>query len=431
MTDRTTQPDDTSGLPLDGIRVLDLGMFWAGPFAGKWLADGGAQVIKIESGSHPDNLRILARGVYPNGEPGERSWNRSGMINERNRNKLGITIEMGTTEGREIFRRLVAISDVVIENFSNRVMKKWELDYDHLSKINPEIILASVYSQGSTGPESGYVSFGGTLEQLAGITYITGYANEMPGVLTVQLPDPAGGAMATGLILSALRQRRLTGKGLHIDLSQRENVVGLLGAQVLDFGMNERITERIGNRDPHMAPHGCYRCSGEDAWVTLAISSDDEWAALAHLIGQESLIHDDRFATVGARHRNHDELDSIISDWTKDRGKIDTMHQLQDAGIAAGAVYTAADLYADPHLEARSFWEATDEPDAGPHRFPGRPGQLSKTPLGTRLPTPTLGQHNEYVFRELLGMTDDEYAALETSGLITTEPTEAAQKGRL
>ena len=431
MTSNGARPDDTSGLPLDGIRVLDLGMFWAGPFAGKWLGDGGAEVIKIESGSHPDNLRILARGVYPDGEPGERPWNRSGMINERNRNKLGIGLEMGRAEGRELFRRLVAVSDVVIENFSNRVMRKWELDYEHLRAINSGIILASVYSQGATGPESGYVSFGGTLEQLAGITYITGYANEMPGVLTVQLPDPVGGAMAAGLILAALRQRRDTGAGMHIDISQRENVVSLLGAQVLDYGMNGRIAERMGNRDPHMAPHGCYRCSGEDEWITIAVSTDQEWANLARAIGQEPLIEDERFATVGARHRNHDELDATISEWTASRGKIDAMRELQQAEVAAGAVYTAADLYADPHLQARGFWEPIDEPDAGPHHFPGRPGRLSKTPLGTRLPSPTLGQHNEYVFRELLGMSEAEYAGIEASGLIATEPTDAAKRGRL
>jgi crotonobetainyl-CoA:carnitine CoA-transferase CaiB-like acyl-CoA transferase len=428
----TTGPQgDTGGLPLNGIRVLDLGMFWAGPFAGKWLADGGAQVIKIESASHPDNLRILARGVYPDGEPGEDPWNRSGMINERNRNKLGIALEMGEPEGRDLFRRLVAVSDIVIENFSTRVMRSWDLDYPRLKEINPRIILASVYSQGATGPESGYVSFGGTLEQLAGITYITGYANEMPGVLTVQLPDPVGGAMATGLILAALRQRRRTGEGTHIDLSQRENVVSLLGAQVLDYSMNGRVTERMGNRDPHMAPHGCYRCDGEDEWVTLAVRNDEEWACLARAIGQDSLIEDPRFATVTARHSNHDELDTLISAWTASRDKIEAMRHLQEAGVAAGAVYTAADLYADPHLDARSFWEPIEETSAGLHRFPGRPGRYSRTPLTTRTPTPNLGQHNEYVFREILGMTASEYADIEARGLIANEPTEAAKRGRL
>ena len=420
-----------SGLPLSGIRVLDLGMFWAGPFAGKWLGDAGAEVIKIESASHPDNLRILARGVYPDGEPGERPWNRSGMINERNRNKLGIGLEMGRPEGREIFRRLVAVSDIVIENFSTRVMKQWELDYDHLKQLNPRIILASIYSQGATGPESGYVSFGGTLEQLAGITYITGYDNEMPGVMTVQLPDPVGGAMATGLILAALRQRRRTGEGAHIDFSQRENVVALLGAQVLDYGMNGRIAERMGNRDPHMAPHGCYRCTGEDEWVTVAVSDDAEWASLCRAIGREELESDERFATVPARHAHQDELDEIITAWTATRSKHEAMNELQRAGVTAGAVYTAEDLYADPHLEARGYWEEIDEPDAGRHRFPGRAGRLSKTPLGTRLPSPTLGQHNEYVLREILGMTAAEVEALEADGLIGSEPTEAARRGRL
>ncbi len=423
--------DGGTRLPLEGIRVLDLGMFWAGPFAGKWLADAGAEVIKIESCSHPDNLRILARGGYPDGEPGERPWNRSGMINERNRNKLGVALEMGTDEGRDLFRRLVAISDVVIENFSTRVMRRWELDYPHLREINERIILASIYSQGATGPESGFVSYGGTLEQLAGLTYMTGYPNEMPAVMTVQLPDPVGGAMAAGLILAALRRRRLTGEGAHIDVSQRENVTALLGQQVLDYSMNGRVTERAGNRDPHMAPHGCYRCEGEDAWVTVAVGSDEQWAGLCRAIGRPELAGDERFATVLGRHEHHDELDAIISEWTTGRSKFEAMDELQREGVAAGAVNTAADLYADRHLEARDYWEPADDPDAGRQLYPGRPMRLSKTPLSTRTPTPTLGQHNDYVFGGLLGLGADELAGLHERGIIGTEPTEAARRGQL
>jgi crotonobetainyl-CoA:carnitine CoA-transferase CaiB-like acyl-CoA transferase len=422
---------DGPRLPLEGIRVLDLGMFWAGPYAAKWLGDAGAEVIKVESSSHPDNLRILARGVYPDGEPGERPWNRSGMINERNRNKRGITLEMGQPEGRDLFRQLVAISDVVIENFSNRVMARWELDYRRLREISPRIILASVYSQGAAGPESGYVSFGGTLEQLAGITYITGYPDEMPGVMSVQLPDPVGGTMAAGLIFAALRQRRLTGEGTHIDFSQRENVTALLGDMVLDYQMNGRVPERRGNRDRHNAPQGAYRCEGDDAWVTIAVENDEQWAGLCHAIEQPELDDDERFASVLGRHEHHDALDVIITQWTETRGKHAAMTTLQRHGVPAGAVYDASDLYADEHLRERDYWDEVKDPDAGDHLYPGRPMRLSKTPLGTRRATPTLGQDNEYVFGELLGMSAEEVAGLNKRGLIGSEPTDAARRGRL
>jgi crotonobetainyl-CoA:carnitine CoA-transferase CaiB-like acyl-CoA transferase len=418
-------------LPLDGIRVLDLGMFWAGPFAGKLLADAGAEVIKFESPSHPDNLRILARGVYPGGEAGERPWNRSGMINERNRGKRGIALELGTEQGREIFRELVAISDVVIHNFSTRVLAKWELDYPQLREINSQIILCSIYSQGAEGPESGFVSFGGTLEQIGGITNLTGYPNELPGGFTIQLPDPLGGTIAAGLIIAALRQRRLTGEGLLIDLSQRENVTAILGEQVVGHQFNSRPPERQGNRDQLMAPQGCYPCEGEDAWVTIAVADDGEWSRLCDAIGQPELREDDRFATVLARRDHHDALDELLSSWSQARDKHEAMRELQAHGVRAGAVQDSRDLYADPQLRARGFWERVEDPDAGSHEYPGPPAHLARTSLGTGRATPTLGQDNDYVLRELLGKSDDEVAALRTSGIVGDEPTEAAQRGRL
>ncbi len=417
--------------PLAGIRVLDLGMFWSGPFAGKLLGDAGAEVIKIESPSHPDNLRILARGVYPDGEPGERPWNRSGMINERNRNKLGLALELGTEEGRTILRELVAISDVVIENFSTKVLASWDLDYEHLRTLNPRIVLCSIYSQGGSGPESGFVSFGGTLEQVGGLTNLTGYPGELPGVFTVQLPDPLGGAIAVGLVVAALRQREHTGKGRHIDLSQRENVTTLLGDFLLDYQMNGRLGEPRGNRDPRFVPQGCYPCDGEDAWVTISVANDDEWGRLSRAIGQPGLIDDARFRTLLARQEHHDQLDEILASWTRSRGKHAATEILQNWGVRAGAVNNAADLYADPQLREHAFWEQVPDPDAGVHEYPGAPMRLERTPLESRVPTPTLGQHNDYVLGELLGKSGVEVADLAQRGIIGSEPTTAAKQGRL
>ena len=418
-------------MPLEGVRVLDLGMFWAGPFAGKLLADAGAEVIKIESPSHPDNLRILARGVYPGGEAGERPWNRSGMINERNRGKRGAAIELGTEAGRAIFRELVAISDVVIQNFSTRVMSNWGLDYPQLRKINSGIILCSIYSQGSQGPESGFVSFGGTLEQIGGITNLTGYQNELPGGFTIQLPDPMGGALAAGMVVAALRQRRITGEGSLIDISQRENVTAILGDEIVGHQLGARPAERLGNRDQLMAPQGCYPCDGEDAWVTLAVANDEEWSRLCEAIGQPNLQEDDRFATVLLRHEHHDALDQILTDWSRTRGKHQAMRELQAHGVRAGAVQDSRDLYADQQLRARGFWERVEDPDAGSHEYPGAPARLARTPLGTGRATPTLGQDNEYVLRDLLGKSEAEIAKLRAERVVGVDPTEAARQGRL
>jgi len=428
MTSETT---GSNRLPLDGVRVLDLGMFWAGPYAGKFLADAGAEVIKIESCSHPDNLRVLARGLYPAGVAGEHPWNRSGMINERNRNKRGVTIEMSTEEGRTLFKRLVAISDVIIENFSNRVMKNWGLDYENLSLINPRIILASIYSQGGQGPESSYVSFGGTLEQLAGLGYVTGYPDEIPGVSSVQLPDPLGGTMAAGLIIAALRLRKLTGKGTHIDLSQRENAVSIIGELLVDYSMNGRIPERNGNRDNIRAPQGCYECQGEDEWITVSVGDDVQFEALCTAMDQPQLTRDPRFQNVLARHQNHDALDSIITQWSSNRSKIDAMNELQRHGVPAGAVYKANDLYEDPHLRARQFWEQVEDVEAGQHLYPGRAYRMSKSNISTRSPSPTLGQDNAYVLGELVGLSNEDLANLATNGVIGTEPTQAARRGSL
>lgn len=427
----TDQAQSKRALPLEGVRILDLGMFWAGPLAGKWLGDAGAQVIKIESASHPDNLRILARDVYPPDGPGERPWNRSGMINERNRNKLGLALEMGTEEGRAVFRELVAVSDVVIHNFSTRVLRSWGLDYEALRAINPQIILASIFSQGGEGPESTFVSFGGTLEQLGGLTYLSGYAGDMPGVVTLQLPDPLGGSMAAGLIVAALRQRRLRGEGTHIDFSQRENVTSLLGDVLIDYQINGRVGVGRGNRDPHMAPHGVYRCAGDDAWVTVAVRDDHDWANLCRALGRPELEHDNRFATVTARHEHHDEADAVINGWAAALDKQEAMESLQRWGVPAGAVNTTADLYADKHLQERAYWEAIEDPDAGRHVYPGRPFRLSHSPLSTRIPTPMLGEHNDFVLRQILGKTEEEVRALIDRRIVGTEPTEQARRGNL
>jgi len=413
----------TPRLPLEGIRILDLGMFWAGPYTGGILADMGAEVIKVESCRRPDPLRIQARGLYPQGDPGERSWNRSGMINDRNRNKYGITLDLSLPQGRDVFRRLVTISDVVVENFSRRVVRNLGLEYAKVREVNPNIILLSLASQGSNGPERDNVSFGPTLEQIGGLAALTGYTDEMSSFASYAYPDALAGMLGAGLVIAALRSRRRTGHGMHIDLSQRELTTCIIGETLMDYAMNGRTHQAIGNRHPSAAPCGCYPCRGEDEWVSIVVASDEEWVRLCQVMGEPELGADKRFADVIARLKNQDELDSIVGEWTRKQGHHEIMNSLQEVGIAAGAVLTVAEIVNDVHLGQREFFPLQTHPEAGTFLCKGKPLRFSETPLRNEMPAPCLGEHNSFVYGTLLGMTQDEINDLERAGVIGTVPT--------
>lgn len=415
-----------SGVALEGVRVLDMGMFMSGPHCGGLLADLGAEVIKVESCRHPDPLRIQGRGVYPRGEPGERSWNRSGMINERNRNKLGITLDLTTPKGKETFKKLVKISDVVLENFASRTMLGFGLDYPVLVKVNSHIIMLSLASQGQSGPEKDYVSYGPVLAQTSGLTHFTGYADRIAGEFFYDCMDVMAATMGAATVIAALCYRQRIGKGMHIDLSQREVGTCIIGEVMMDYFMNRRTPKPTGNRHAAMAPHGCYPCRGEDEWVTIAITSDTEWKKFCQVIGRPELAEDKRFSNLVSRWSNQDELDIVITEWSKERDHYAAMRSLQEAGIAAGAVLTTKELFSDPHLAQREFFKAVTHPEAGAFSYKGGPIRLSSTPCrtqsGVQMPAPCLGEHNHYVYGTLLGMTKTEIEELEGEGIIGTVP---------
>ena len=413
----------TPNLALKGVKILDLGMFWAGPYCGALLADLGAEVIKVESCRRPDPLRIQARGIYPQGDPGERPWNRSGMINERNRNKYGITLDLTLPKGREIFKKLVKQSDVIIENFSRKVMGSWDLDYPQLKEVNPAIIMISLSSQGLTGPDKDHVSFGPTLEDIGGLSYITGYPDQISTFMSFAYPDALAGVLGAGAVIAALRHRRKTGEGMHIDLSQRELTTCIIGEVMMDYAMNRRVKEAAGNRHPTMAPYGCYPCQGEDKWITITISSDNDWGKLCQIMGKVELADDERFSDLPSRWHNQDKLDEIITEWTKGWDHYDLMHNLQKAGLAAGAVLNMKELFDDPHLKEREFFKAQTHPEAGTHLYKGKPIRLTKTPLREDMPAPCLGEHNSYIFSTLLGISPEEIVNLEEEGVIGNTPT--------
>lgn len=415
-------------LALEGVRILDLSIVWAGPHCTKLLADMGAEVIKIESLNRLDPIRgpvhpaSESEGCYPNNTPGERPYNRHGYFNERNRNKLGVTLDLKHPDGLAIFYRLVAVSDVVIDNFAWGVTQRLRINYPRLRKVNPQIIQLSMPSFGTTGPERHYVGYGATNDQLSGITSVTGYADTGMVNPGINVSDPIAGLHAAGAVLAALLYRQRTGRGQFIDLSHRETATRLMGGPVLDVVMNGRVARPVGNQHPWKAPHGCYPARGEDAWITIAVGTDREWQALCRVADRPEWLRDGRFRTAPDRWRNREALDQEVAGWTRTQDRWDLMRRLQAAGVPAGAVAAANDLLANEHLRARGFFVTITHPDAGTHDYLGLSWKMSRTPGTVRLPPPTVGQHSEQVLRDLLGLPETEIERLRRERVIGTDP---------
>jgi len=415
---------------LAGLRVIDLSQIFAGPYATKLLADMGAEIIRVECAARSGRGGALPRmkpgGVFgasfPSGDTGNRSYNRFAYYNEVNRNKYAITLDLTKPLGVDVFLRLVRVSDVVVENFTPRVMKNLGLDYPTLKETNPQIIMISLTGYGQDGPYRDYVAYGEGIEAMTGLSKLTAYPDGEPLKPGVAYADATSGLHAAFAILAALRYRRLTGKGQYIDLAMREAVTPLMGEAIMDYVINGRVTKPLGNRHPSMAPYGCYRSQGEDAWVVIAISSDDEWHSLCKVMGHPSWTEDQRFASLSSRLANLEELDRLIEDWTSQYDHIELTHMLQRAGVKAGAVLNIEELAHDPHLRGRGFYEQLSHPEAGTHLYPGVSWKMTRSPGRLRLPAPCFGEHNDYVFGELLGMSKEEILRLAEEGVTTSEP---------
>ncbi len=421
-------------LPLEGIRCIDNSTIWAGPWCATILGDLGAEVIRVES---PNYFPPATRGVaprpiprvdqkydgYPYNIPGERPFNRAAGFNAVNRNKLGMTIDFRKPSGREVFKRLVAISDVFTDNNAAGTFDDFGLGWDELSKVNPRLIRLSLPGFGNTGPYRDYMGFGYILECMVGHTWLRGYEDSAPATNTLTFPaDTVGAATAAYAVLVALVERERTGKGQFIDMSQAEAFVPHLGQALMQYVLNGRVEGTSGNHDPHrsMAPHGVYRCMGLDRWVTITVENDDQWKALCQVMGNPEWTRDPKFGDVVSRWKNQNELDKLIEQWTMRNSDFAIMHMLQRAGVPAGAVMDTRDIYFDPHLEERGFFEWADHPEAGRFRYPGAVAKFSETPVGIRYAAPCLGQHNEYVYKKLLGYSDAEYEQLKKEGHIST-----------
>ena len=415
---------------LGGLRILDLSQVAAGPYATMFLGFMGAEVIKIESLSRMDINRGKARPspddlrVYPNGNPGEHPWNTTAHHVHRNINKRSLTLDLSAKRGKELFLELAKVCDVLVENYRGSVMDRLGLGYDVVSRLNPGLIYMKISSQGANGPEANYGSLGSTLEQTAGLASITGYDDGLPLMTNLVYPDPVVGILSFGALMTALRRRLKTGSGCLVDLSQREVTTMLLGEAILDFSVTGRIAGTMGNRHRDMAPQGVYPCSGEDMWVAISVSSDEEWESLCRVMGQPHLASDSRFADPKSRRNNHDDIDLVISTWTETQDHYQVMYLLQAQGVPAAPVLKGGEVIDDPHLESRGFWDVVNHPEAGTYKQVTTPWLLSNSLRATSTPAPGLGEHNYQVLSGLLGLSKSEIDTLAQKGVIGNTPTD-------
>jgi crotonobetainyl-CoA:carnitine CoA-transferase CaiB-like acyl-CoA transferase len=412
----------TAKAPLDGIRVIDLTMVWAGPFGARLLGDYGAEVIKVESPRMWDQLRGL--GQIPRTVP--RWYNQSAYFNHNNRSKRAVAMDLRSELGRQTMLKLVAESDVNIENFRADVMGNLGLDYESVKAANPNIIYVSMPGHGKTGPDVNRVAYGTNVEQLAGIVTVSGYeGDDGPTKTGFSYGDPMAGTSLVAAVAMALRQRSRTGEGSYVELAQRENLAMFVGEFIVDSSMSGEEPERVGNRHPHLAPHNRYPCAGEDRWITVACENDEQFRGLAKAILQPALADDERFSTQEARKQNESELDAMIEGWTSSLGHYEAMHILQQFGVPAGAVLTIPELMSDPHLRDRNTWIPHEHADAGTWEMEAPPWKLSRTPAEPVLPAPGFGEHNSYVLRDVMGLSEPEIQTLYDEEVVADTPDEA------
>jgi len=392
------------------------------PHATRLLADLGADVIKVESCVRPDVTRVWP---FPDNEPGEEFWNRGGIYNEPNRNKRAITLDLRTPQGVEVFKRLIATTDVLCENYTPRVMTQFGLGYDVLVSVKSDLIMLSSTGFGHTGPWTAYTAWGFTLEPTAGISHYVGRPDGPPlrtGIAYVDMPAASIGAYG---VLAALRHRRRTGRGQWIDLAQYEVGVGFIAEAVVAAAAGHDPGSRTGNRHRAHAPQGIYPCAGADRWVALTVAGDSAFAALCALLDRPDLPEDARFATEEARRVHHGELDALIGAWSRTLGAEEAAARLQQAGIPAAVAMSNRDLLTDAHLRERGFFELATHPaqtgDLGTRPYPGMAVRLDGDDCRIRRAAPLLGHDNDEVLADL-GVDAAERADLERDGVIGRRP---------
>jgi benzylsuccinate CoA-transferase BbsF subunit len=411
-------------LPLDGIRVADFTWVWAGPYCTLQLAHLGADVVRIETRTRPCITRVIP--PWPEGKPG--GLNRSGYFAQYNQGKRSLSLNFKDPAAREVALKLVAKSDIVVNNFAHGVMDKMGFGYEVLKQVKPDIIMITLSGYGDTGPYRDYIAYGPAQVPLSGLSALTGYKDWPPMHSGFSYADPNAGVHGAFAILAALFHRKKTGEGQYLDMSQWECAMGLLPEGILEYTFNGREPERIGNADPMMAPHGVFKCLDRpekimglsvDQFVAIACNDDLDWRRLAHAMGRAELVTDAKFATLAARKANEEELDAIINAWTAVQRAAAVADALQHAGVPAAVVadnkYLADE---DPHLRERGYWVYKEHPEIGTRQHAGVPWKMSRTPTEVRAAAPLIGQHTDEVLTGLLGYTTEQVAALRAQGAL-------------
>jgi benzylsuccinate CoA-transferase BbsF subunit len=403
-------------LPLSNFRVVDFGTAWAGPMAASLLADLGAQVIKVESRARLDGLRLgrpivtedIAggdRGLWPELQP---------VFHGINRNKLSVTLNLKSDEGRQLVRELIGRSDVVMNNYSPGVLERLGLSYPELRRLRGDIILVSMPSVGETGPLRDILAYAPIIQAMSGLMSQVGYSGDEALVGELQAPwsDVVAAMHAALATVAALRHRNQTGQGQFIEVAQLEATTSMLGEGLLQYQMSGQVAGPVGNYDPDFAPHNNYPCRGDDQWVSIAVRADAEWQALGRAMGSPDWCRDPRFAGKPGRLENVKILDAMVESWTRRHSAEDVVQVLQQEGVAAMKVMNIEDQFIDPHLQERQAYQEIEHPHVGIEWLYGMPWLLSDTPGSVRTPAPTLGQHNEYVLGQLLGLSAGELERL-------------------
>jgi benzylsuccinate CoA-transferase BbsF subunit len=389
----------------NGVKALGFVQAGVGPFTLRVLGNQGATVVRVESMKHIDNLRVAA--PYRDNKPG---LNRSGYYTFPNSDKYSMTLDMRHPRAGEVIQRLLRWTDVIVDNFAPGVMQKWGLDYENVKRVNPGVIMISMSQQGQTGPHRALAGYGPLLQGLAGFVHLTGWTDRTPALVDRSYPDNIAPRLGAVAVIAALDYRRRTGKGQYIDLSQYENCIHFLAPTILDYNVNGRIQERAGSKDPQAAPHGAYRCKGDDRWCVIAVFTDPEWDAFCNVIGNPEWARGTKFSSFSARKLNEDELNKMVEKWTVNHTAEEVMMMMQQAGVKAGVVQTVDDLVErDPQLKQRKYFWKLNHPEIGETIYTRPNYILSKTAAQLLMPAPCLGEHTEYVCREFLGMSQAEY----------------------
>ena len=401
-------------LPLAGVRVLDLTMMWAGPYATRLLAEMGAEILKIESPSAWDNIRTLIplEGIA---EP----WNASWYFNDYNRDKKSVSLDLAQARGRELFLGLVAQSDVVIENYRASVMDNLGIGYETLRAAREDIIMISMAGFGKFGAERDHVGFGPIIEQMSGLASMTGYGDDgVPYKTGVSYGDPVAGKAAAAAVAMGLIKRHKSGLGVHVDLGQRETMSTLIGEAFVAASLRGEQVAQHGNRDSRFAPQGVYRCVGSEQWLAISVRTDDEWRALASVIDADPVAK----LSFHERLERHDELDALLAAWTAGQHPQDAMETLQRAGVPAGRVLDSENIHDDPHLAARGYWVELPHPRMHAWKQPTTTWRFFEANPQLRRHAPLFGEHTREVLSSLLGVSASELDALQAQAVIGDAP---------